>query len=114
MEKQYYVYIMAKARNSTFYVGMTSDLIGRVWQHKHGVADGFTKKYEIKMLVYYEAHHDVNEAIRREKQIKKWNRPWKMRLVETTNRDWQDLYATLTGEPDPRLRGDDKVVEIST
>jgi putative endonuclease len=111
-EKAYYVYIMAKGRNSTFYTGVTSDLIKRVWQHKNDLADGFTKKYEIKNLVYYEVHMDVNEAIKREKQLKKWNRPWKMRLVETMNRNWNDLYNTIIGqEPDPRLCGEDTIGE---
>lgn len=95
MDKTYFVYIMATGRNGTFYVGVTSDLPKRVWEHRNGTADSFTKKYGIKTLVYYEAHQDINEAIKREKQLKKWNWPWKMRLIETVNRDWKDLADTL-------------------
>ena len=92
MKKQYYVYILAKARNSTFYVGMTSDLSKRAWEHKNDVADGFTKKHGIKSLVYYEAFDDPENAIAREKRLKKWNRTWKMRVIEEMNPDWKELY----------------------
>lgn len=95
MEKQYFVYILAKARNSTFYVGFTSDLRKRIWEHKNEVADSFTKKYGIKTLVYYEVFNDPKNAIRREKQLKKWNRPWKMRIIEEQNPDWADLYENI-------------------
>jgi putative endonuclease len=95
MEKKYYVYIMAKARNSTFYVGMTSDLLKRVWEHKEEVVDGFTQKHGIKKLVYFEIYNDPGTAIQREKRLKKWNRPWKMRIIEVMNPDWKDLYETL-------------------
>ncbi|MGB4107127.1 MAG: GIY-YIG nuclease family protein [Alphaproteobacteria bacterium] len=95
MEKQYYVYILAKARNSTFYVGMTSDLAKRIWEHKIETADGFTKKYNIKNLVYFETFNDPENAIKREKRLKKWNRTWKMRLVEEKNPDWKDLYDEI-------------------
>jgi putative endonuclease len=84
-EKTFYVYILAIARNSTFYVGVTSDLIKRIWQHKNELADGFTKKYDIKTLVYYEEHTTAEQAFIREKQLKKWNRPWKMRIIEEIN-----------------------------
>jgi putative endonuclease len=94
-DKQFYVYILTKARNSTFYVGMTSDLIKRISEHKNEAAEGFTKKYNIKMLVYYEVHQNAESAIIREKQLKKWNRPWKMRLIETMNPDWKDLYEDV-------------------
>jgi len=70
--------------------------MGRVWQHKNGVIEGFTKRYHVHMLVWYETHDDVNEAIAREKQIKGWNRAWKLRLIERKNPDWRDLYETLT------------------
>lgn len=95
MAKQYFVYILAKARNSTFYVGITSDLKKRIWEHKNETADGFTKKYGIKNLVYYEIYDDAENAIKREKQLKKWNRPWKMRIIEELNPDWNDLYEKL-------------------
>ncbi len=94
-EKGFYVYILAKAQNSTFYVGMTSDLAKRIWEHKNEVADGFTKKYSIKMLVYYEQHETAEAAITRKKQFKKWNRTWKMRLIEEQNPHWKDLYADI-------------------
>ncbi len=109
--KQYYVYIMAKARNSTFYTGGTNDLIRRVYEHKNGLADGFTKKYGIKNLVYYEIHQDINEAIKREKLIKKWKREYKMNAIEEQNPDWRDLYFDLLGcQQDPAIRRGDNFV----
>jgi putative endonuclease len=95
MEKIFYVYILAKGRNSTFYVGVTSDLVKRVWEHKNEVADGFTKEHHIKTLVYYEIHDNAEQAILREKRLKKWNRTWKMRIIEQMNPDWTDLYEGL-------------------
>jgi len=95
-DKAYYVYIMAKARNSTFYVGMTSDLVKRVWEHKTDAVDGFTKKYGIKMLVYYEVYDDPENAIRREKRLKKWTRSSKIRAIESMNPDWRDLYEEIS------------------
>ncbi len=95
MAKQYVVYLLASGLNGTLYVGVTSNLIQRVFQHKQDMADGFTKKYGIKDLVWYEVHEDVLEAIRREKQIKKWNRAWKIELIQENNPRWQDLYPTL-------------------
>ena len=95
MNKQYYVYILAKARNSTFYIGMTSNLQKRIWKHKNDVADGFTKKYGIKMLVYYEVFDDPENAIKREKRLKKWNRTWKMQVIEDMNPEWRDLYDDI-------------------
>lgn len=95
MDKQYFVYIMARERNSTFYVGITSELQQRVWQHKEGTYDGFTKKYDINKLVYYEIFDNPENAIAREKRLKKWNRTWKMRVIEEMNPDWLDLYETL-------------------
>jgi len=77
MEKQFYVHISASRRNGTLYVGVASDLVKRVWEHKNGLVEGFTKKYSVKMLVYYKAHESAENAVRREKQIKKWNRAWK-------------------------------------
>ncbi len=90
-----FVYIMASSRNGTLYTGVTSDLVGRVWKHKNGVSGGITEKHHVHMLVYYEAHDDMREAIRREKQIKKWYRKWKLELIEESNREWEDLYYDL-------------------
>ena len=94
-EHNYYVYILAKAKNSTFYTGVTNTLIKRVWEHKEGVADGFTKKYGIKTLVYYEYFDDIEAAICREKLIKKWKRDYKIDAIEKMNPDWNDLYEGL-------------------
>ena len=86
---------MASERNGTIYVGVTSDLPKRVGQHKEGAVEVFTKDYEVSLLVYYEAHDDVNEAIKREKQLKHWNRVWKLELIEKANPQWKDLYAEI-------------------
>ena len=90
--KNYYIYIMANKTNSTIYIGVTSDLIKRVWQHKNKVIDGFTKRYNVNKLVYYEETTDVNSAIAREKQLKGWNRTKKNKLIESINPNWDDLY----------------------
>ncbi len=95
--KQMYVYIMASGFNGTLYVGVTSDLIKRVWQHKNHVVPGFTDKYNIDKLVYYELWQDELGAIQREKQIKHWHRQWKKDLIEKENPEWLDLYNTLLG-----------------
>lgn len=95
-EKQYYVYILTKAHNSTFYVGMTSDLAKRIWEHKNEVADGFTKKYGIKTLVYYEIFDNPELAIKREKRLKKWPRAWKIKVIEEQNPEWEDLYDEIS------------------
>jgi putative endonuclease len=95
MEKQFHVYILASKRNGTLYVGVTSDLIKRVWEHKNHLVDGFTKKYNVNMLVYFEKHDNAEYAIAREKRLKKWNRAWKIRLIEKHNPDWKDLYDGL-------------------
>ena len=95
MEKQFYVYILASKRNGTLYTGVTSDLIQRVWQHKHHMVEGFTKKYRVKKLVYYEVHDNAESAITREKRIKKWRRKWKLRLIEEKNPQWTDLYDEI-------------------
>jgi putative endonuclease len=79
------------------YIGVTSDLIKRVYEHKNKLTDGFSKKYDVHRLVWYESHETVEEAILREKQIKKWNRRWKLRLVEKDNPEWNDLYETICG-----------------
>ncbi len=95
LTKQYFVYILASKKNGTLYVGMTNDLIKRVYQHKNNLADGFTKKYNVHNLVYYEIHNNVCNAITREKQLKKWNRQWKIELIQTNNPEWNDLYDNL-------------------
>ena len=94
-DKQYHVYIICNKRNDTLYTGITSNLIKRIWQHKNGLVEGFSKRYSIKLLVYFEAHNDVEEAILREKRIKKWNRKWKLNLIEKNNPNWDDLYQSL-------------------
>jgi putative endonuclease len=97
MDKAFCVYLLASGRNGTLYVGVTSNLPQRVWQHKEGVVEGFTKEYRVKHLVWYEQHENAESAIAREKQIKKWNRDWKIRLIETTNPYWNDLYDEIAG-----------------
>jgi len=89
-------YIMANRRNGTLYVGVTSNLIQRVWQHREGVADGFTSKYGVKLLVWFELHATMEQAIAREKALKKWNRAWKLELVETANPEWRDRWPEIT------------------
>ena len=91
------VYLLASERNGTLYVGVTSDLVKRIYEHKHDLADGFTKKYGIKMLVWFEMTNNISVAITREKQIKKWNRLWKLRLVDQSNPEWRDLYYDIVG-----------------
>jgi len=93
--KQYYVYTLASQKNGTLYIGMTSDLIKRVYDHKQNLIDGFSKKYSVHHLVYYEHYIEVDESILREKQIKKWNRKWKIRLIEEKNLGWSDLYDEI-------------------
>jgi putative endonuclease len=95
MVKQFYVYILASKRNGTVYAGVTSDLVKRVWEHKNKLVEGFTEKYGVDKLVFYEVHTDVENAIRREKQIKKWNRSWKLRLIEERNPEWKDLFDEI-------------------
>src|SRR6266516_3286165 len=95
MEKSFYVYILTNQRNGTLYIGVTSNLVQRAWQHKNGLADGFTKRYGVKSLVWYEAHDCAESAITREKQIKKWKRAWKVQLIEAPNPYWNDLYPEI-------------------
>ena len=101
---QYYVYIMASQRNGTLYIGVTNDLIRRVYEHRNDLIVGFTKKYKVHLLVYYEEANDINAAISREKTLKKWHRQWKIDLIETFNPDWFDLYEDLVAGP-PLSRG---------
>ncbi|HBO16881.1 MAG TPA: endonuclease [Candidatus Moranbacteria bacterium] len=93
--KIYCVYILTNQRNGTLYIGITSNLKNRIFQHKEKIVEGFTKKYNIDKLVYFEQTEDVQSALRREKQLKKWNRDWKLRLIEEKNPQWKDLYDEL-------------------
>jgi putative endonuclease len=93
--KQPCVYLLASRRNGTLYVGVTSNLVARIWMHKQGLVDGFTKRYGVHALVWYEAHESMDVAIQREKAIKEWKRKWKLELIEKTNPQWRDLYAEL-------------------
>lgn len=93
--KSFYVYIMASKRNGTLYAGSTSDIIKRVWEHKNKMVPGFTARYNVHMLVYYEAHETYVEAARREKRLKNWCRQWKLNLIEELNPEWCDLYKDI-------------------
>jgi putative endonuclease len=95
MDKSAYVYILASRSYGTLNIGVTSDLAGRIWQHREGVVAGFTKEHNIKHLVWYEIHSDITQAITREKQLKRWNRDWKINLIQSTNPAWRDLYARI-------------------
>ena len=97
MDKQPATYILASDRNGTLYIGVTSDLIARVWQHREHVVEGFTNKYRVTKLIWYEMHGTMEEAILREKRIKKWNRAWKIRLIEEKNLYWNDLWEEIIG-----------------
>jgi putative endonuclease len=108
----YFVYMLASRRNGTLYTGVSNDVLRRTWEHKNDLVSGFTKKYGVHVLVWYEIHGDIGTAIAREKQIKKWNRAWKIKLIEKHNSGWNDLYARLLGEialpdlpgsPSPRI-----------
>ena len=93
---QYFVYILASKRNGTLYIGVTNNLLERVNQHKTNLVEGFTKKYAVHNLVYYEAYKDIYDAIAREKHMKKWKRKWKIKLIEKLNPNWEDLFYTLS------------------
>ncbi len=97
MTKQPAVYLLASQRNGTLYVGVTSNLIGRIWQHREHVVEGFTQRYGVTRLVWYEIHATMEAAILREKQIKRWNRAWKLRLIEAVNPEWDDLWPRILG-----------------
>ena len=90
-----YVYIMASQRNGTLYIGVTNDLVRRVTEHREGKIEGFTQRYDIKMLVWYEQTERMDDAIAQEKRMKEWQRDWKIQLIEKTNPDWQDLYEEI-------------------
>ena len=94
-ERQYYVYILASKIGGTLYIGVTNNLVRRVYGHRAKLVEGFTARYDVAKLVYYEVHSDVEAAITREKQMKKWNRAWKVRLIEESNPNWDDLYNRI-------------------
>ena len=98
----YYLYILASGRRGTLYIGVTNDLVRRVYEHRIDAVPGFTKKHQIHRLVYYEIHDDIHEAIAREKRIKRWARAWKVELIEKQNEDWHDLWPTLVAWADDR------------
>jgi len=98
MEKTYWVYMLASSKNGTLYIGVTGDLSKRVFEHRHDLVDGFTKEYQVHMLVWFESTNDVESAIRREKQMKKWKRAWKIELIEKENPGWQDLSGSLLSQ----------------
>ena len=93
--RSYYVYILASKRNGTLYIGVTNNLLKRIGQHKDGAINGFTKKYKVSILLYFEETSEINIAISREKQIKKWRRDWKLKLIEEKNKNWKDLCDEL-------------------
>ncbi|WP_298334866.1 GIY-YIG nuclease family protein [uncultured Erythrobacter sp.] len=95
MERGGFVYIMASRRNGTIYIGVTSDLPKRAWEHREGKVEGFTKKYGCKMLVWFEQHDTIEAAITREKQMKEWKRAWKLRVIEEKNPNWDDLFELV-------------------
>ena len=95
MSKLYFVYIMASGRNGTFYIGVTNEIGRRAYEHREGLVEGFTKRYAVKQLVYYEPFEEVEAAIRRETRLKKWKRRWKLELIEAFNPGWRDLYEDL-------------------
>ena len=94
--RHYYVYMMTNKHNTVLYTGVTNDLKKRAWQHREKLVEGFTKRYNVTKLVYYQVFDDVRAAIAREKQLKKWNRAWKVQLIEKTNPEWRDLYDEIT------------------
>jgi len=101
MDKDYYVYVLASQRNWTLYIGVTSNLLKRIWEHKNKAIEGFTQKYSVDKLVYFEQYSDTENAIKREKRLKKYNRQWKLELIEKENPEWRDLYTDLvSGLPD--------------
>ena len=97
MNQYYYVYMLASKKNGTLYIGVTSDLPRRVFEHKNNLLEGFTKKYKIHNLVWYEQHETILGAITREKQLKKYKREWKINLIDRSNPEWKDLYSCILG-----------------
>ncbi len=95
MSKYYYIYILSSKKNGTLYIGVTSNLVRRVYEHKQHMVEGFTDGYDVTILVYFEVFEDVNEALKREKQLKWWKRAWKIDLIEQKNPEWKDLYSDI-------------------
>ena len=95
--KQPAVYLLATGKRGTLYIGVTSNLVARTWQHREHLVEGFTKRYDVTMLAWYELHGTMESAILREKQLKKWNREWKLRLVQESNPEWRDLWEDIVG-----------------
>lgn len=95
MEKHFFVYLLGSDRNGTLYIGVSSNLPGRIYQHRHEVTKGFTSRYKLKSLLWYEPHQNAESAICRERQIKKWRRAWKIQLIESRNPYWRDLYGDI-------------------
>ncbi len=93
--KKYFVYILASKRNGTLYIGVTNNIVRRVFEHKNNLIEGFTKKYQIHSLVYFEQYNNIEHALKREKQLKWWKRKWKLELIEKSNPEWEDLYDKL-------------------
>jgi putative endonuclease len=96
VKKQPAAYILASKRNGTLYIGATSDLIKRVWEHKNGMVEGFTKRYSVHRLVWCEMHESIESAMTRERRIKEWKRAWKLKLIESANPEWEDFCFTIT------------------
>jgi putative endonuclease len=95
VNKQPAVYILASKRNGTLYIGVTSDLVKRIWEHRENMVEGFIKRYNVHILVWYELHESMESAITREKRLKNWKRNWKLELIENSNPKWLDLYLTI-------------------
>ena len=112
--KQPAVYLLASKKNGTLYLGITSNLIARIWQHREHLAEGFTKQHDVTKLVWFELCDSMEAAIQREKQVKKWNRQWKINMIERGNPGWRDLWAEINGAAAPldsRLRGNDEQIK---
>ncbi len=104
-EKQFFVYLLASQKNGTLYLGVTSDLPKRIWQHKSKLVDGFTEKHNVNKLVWFQECADAESAILREKQLKMWKRAWKIRLIEIDNPEWLDLYDSIIGDETQQIPG---------
>jgi putative endonuclease len=114
MQRQPCVYLLASDRNATLYLGVTSNLVARIWQHREHAVEGFSSRYDVTRLVWFEQHESMEAAIEREKRIKKWNRAWKLKLIDASNPSWRDLWPDITDRiptatsVDSRLRGNDE------
>lgn len=109
-----WVYILASKRNGTLYTGVTSDLVARIWQHRNEIHSGFTQKYGCKLLVWYETHDDIAAAIEREKKLKRWQRKWKLELIEAQNPDWRDLWDELNAGPEASILPEARTLNLSS